>query len=1043
MNVVQCILARNGLQHPDARPLYAYNITEAEREDLRVFLGPRIGAVAQSISTAQGFALWASEHIRTGFRGGQLTWEFVFEGLSLAYDRPVAIALTSRGLDAWGRALRRSDLGHREFLYSLLAEGGLPDLALANAPRYRGALLGLVAAIEGEGPLGASIADTIALRLVEGLPQVLRTSEQARLMAELALAIVAARNILPADLPVEAAEGWLDAHRPAWRQTLPLRLSPEAFEALVRPALLSERQDQRSDPVLVRRQLRRKADGSWQGVAEIPERARLPNAHLPAVDRNLRLRLTDDAGAGFLAVPVDGGWELVRNAGRDALLLPLAPHEPVFLNAYADGRFLARVLVDAGQPAPDEALSLWRAEASDAVDPDVLVPLSGRGQTRADRVFVLAPAGVTPSTADKLHFSEDAAGPGGVIWAVSGRGTAHFGAHDISIATGAEKDAPGVGLVVLGVPFSGFTVEGGLAAFLGQPVVLGAEGDAPMRPLGKQLRTRSVPGVLGGHVAEWCDAGVVLARTRYVVLPEAMRLELREIADGQLALRASGLPQGLHLHLWAGAQRQAVAVGAEGRAGIQLGAEGQPGTVGLRLTDPIRAESLTMTGLWPSRTARIISAKGERVCANQPLSRRGLVGWRGVVPATGEGAVLMRMARSGTQVAISAAGEVPLAQFGSVLDQALALQGADGKVNLRLVGGGQETPRLEIGRHDWSVEPADALWNLGAGVTRLAAVCLGDPARKATRQAEGLVNPAEWLGEEEGIWFVQGLSETRGVMRPLAWSAQPIARSTRAMRVQTYVEEWQHLLSAPADLGWDRIWSLILAVREGGDASSLDQVQALAEVPAAAAALVLRVGRADRAAALEIETESPIWWPLVPCTAWTEALVSVRDGFRARLRSASIPEAEITALVADRLARTIGEIIALRPELSAHLGQALARAGERPLAVTSTGAIVPLARPSAGRTLAAAAQEALRRALSLPDGVAGVAAVELSVSLPVSEDFRPLLHAPLVAAEVATGLRPKSDAREHLQLIALRAADPIWFDIALPAAVSLALELAR
>lgn len=1042
MKVIQSILTRNGLQCPDGRPLYAYNVTEAERESLSAFLSMSIGIGRQTLSTAQAFVLWAAEHIRTGFRGGQLTWEFVFEGIALEYDRPAATDLTSRGINAWGRKLRRSDLGHREFLYTLLAEGGLPDLALANAPRYRGALLGLVAAIENEGPLGASIADAAALRLVEDLPQILRTGEQARLMAELALAIVAARNILPGDLPVKAADGWLDAHHPSWRQQLPLRLSPEAFEALVRPALISERKGEKPSPVLMRRQLRKQADGPWLGVVEIPDGARLLHANLPDVDRNLRLRLTDDAGAGFLAVPVDGGWELVRNAGRGSLLVPLAPHEPVFLNAYADGRFLARVLVDAGQPAPDDALSLWRAEDLDVALPEVLVPLSGRGQTRADRVFVLAPAGVTPATAEGLHFSADAAGPGGTLWSVSGRGLARFGAQDIFIATGAEKDAPEVGVVVFGRQLSGFAINGGLAAFLGQPMLLGAEGDAPMRPLGKQLRIRPVSGLLGGQVAEWCDAGVVLARTRYAVLPESMKLELREIADGQIALRASGLSQGLHLHLWAGGQRQAAVIGADGRAEVMLDAKGQPGTVDLRLSDPARAENLTMTGLWPSREARIISAKGERVSAHQLLSRRGMAGWRGILP-TGDGAVLMRMARGGAQVAFSATGAVPLSQFGTVLDQALALQGADGKVNLRLVGGGQESPRLEIGRYDWSVDLADSVWDLGAGVTRLAAVCLDDPARTATKTAEGLVRPAEWLGEDEGLWFIQGVSETRGVMRPLAWSARPIARSTRAQRMKTYVEEWQHLLSVPDDLGWDRIWSLILGVREGGDASSLDQVQALAEVPAAAAALVLRVGRTDRAAALEIETESPIWWPLLPCTAWTEALVAVRDGLRSRLRSASIAEAEIAGLVAERLARTAGEIIALRPELSAHLGQALAKAGERPLAVTSTGEIVPLAQPKADQRLAAAAQEALRRASRLPDGVSGLSAVTLGISLPVSDVFRPLLHAPLVAAEVACGLRPKPNAHEHLQLIALRAADPIWFDKALPAALSLALELAQ
>lgn len=1042
MKVVQSILSRNGLDQPDARPLYAYGVTDAERAELGTFLRMRIAVGGLTPSTAQGFVLWAAEHIRTGFRGGQLTWDFVFEGIALDYERPAAIELTSRGLEAWGRRLRRSDQGHREFLYSLLAEGGLPDLALAHAPRYRGALLGLVSAIEGEGALGASIADTAALRLVEGLPQILRTGEQARLMAELALAIVSTRFLLPGDLPAEAAEAWLDAHHSDWRQALPLRLSQAAFEALVRPVLLSERRREKPTPTLLRRQLRRHAGGPWLGVAEIPERAFLPPTLLPGADRHLRLRLTHDTGAGFLGVPVEEGWELVRNAGRGPLLMPAAPSDPVFLNAHADGQFVARLVIDAGQPVPDEAPSLWRALDPDSDLPDILVPLSGRGQTRAKWVFVLAPEGVTPACADDLQVSLNAIAPGGMLWSASGRGVVRFGPHALSIATNAEDDAPAARLSVLGRPLPGFKIDGGIAAFLGAPVLRGIEGDGPMREIAKQTSLRAVPGLLGGRVAEWHDGDLILARCRFVTLPQAMKLDLLEIADGQVRLQASGLVPGWHLHLGAEDQQQAAVIGADGSAELLLRAEGQPGSLAIRLSDPANGEALAMTGLWPSRVARLIDGEGARVLSNRPLSRRGLAGWRGVLPANG-GAVQLRMASGGTPVAFSTVGAVPLVQFGPVVDQALALQGADGRVNLRLVGSGQETPRLEIGRYDWSAEPAGPFWHFGTGPTHLTAVCLDDPARIQSAEVVSRTDPAAWLGEGEGLWFIQGFSSTRGVMRPLVWSARPVERTSREQRLDRYAEDWRRLLTEPDDLAWDRLWSLILAVREAGDAAALDQVQALARVPAAAVALLLRTGRADRAAALMMETESPLWWPLAPCEAWAEAMVSVRDGLHNRLQAAGIAEAEIRPLVEERLARAAGEIIALRPELAVHLGQAFARAGAPPLALSATGAPVPLAVPKAAANLATVAQDAVRRLSHLPDGVSGLSAERLKVTLPFGDDFRPLLHAPLVAAEVATGARPALTAQEHLQLIALRAVDPIWFDAALPAALTLALELPR
>lgn len=88
MKVVQSILARNGLQLPDGRPLYAYGVTDAEREQLGSFLNLRIAVGGLTSSTTQGFVLWAAEHIRTGFRGGQLTWDFVFEGIALGMIVP-------------------------------------------------------------------------------------------------------------------------------------------------------------------------------------------------------------------------------------------------------------------------------------------------------------------------------------------------------------------------------------------------------------------------------------------------------------------------------------------------------------------------------------------------------------------------------------------------------------------------------------------------------------------------------------------------------------------------------------------------------------------------------------------------------------------------------------------------------------------------------------------------------------------------------------------------------------------------------------------
>jgi hypothetical protein len=421
MQPLSTVLQRNGLSDPDGRALHAYSALPEEMGALGPLLSTRIGLGQRLDSTARGFVLWAAERIRRDWPGGQLTWDFVYQGLALTPpDYHFTRWLVETGLREWRRPLRRGDAGHREFLFSLLAEGGLPDAALAQANRYRAVLLGLIAELEAEGALAAATAEVAALRAVQDLPQVLRDEGQARLLAELALALIALRRALPPDLPPEAAPGWLDTHRPDWRATLPLRLSDKALESIVRPALAAARGRSGSAGAPVRRLLLRDDAGRWLGAADIIDGALVPAALLPADARGLTLRLITAGGAGFLARPETDGWRLTPVGG--AARMALDPSAPVVLSAHADGRLLGDVVLDPGLPAPEEAPGLWHPEDADDPAPERLVPLAGRGRTRAAHLFVLAPGDAPPRPGEGVTLGEPAPGPGGRLWPVAGRG---------------------------------------------------------------------------------------------------------------------------------------------------------------------------------------------------------------------------------------------------------------------------------------------------------------------------------------------------------------------------------------------------------------------------------------------------------------------------------------------------------------------------------------------------------------------------------------------------------------------------------------------
>jgi len=1031
LQVLEDILARCGLASADGRALHAYNTTADELAALRRLLPLRIDPGLRSRTSAQAFVLWASEHIRTAYPGGYLRWDFVFDGLGIRRpDYQYIQWLVASGLTAWGRRVRYAEDGDREFLYTLVAEGGLPDAALAEANTYGRVLLRLISDLEAEGSLAQVAAPSIARRHLAELPQALRHDEQARLISDLALGLIHLRAVLPNRLLPEAALAWLDANRPGWEQTLPMRMSSPAIEAVVRPALLATKETARASTMPVLRELRRDAAGIWRGVARIMDGGILPSSLLPEA-RGQLLRLVATSGSTFRAQPEGAGWRLARTGGSG--LLALSPDEAVVLTAFVDGSRYGELVVDAGLPAAHEAPSLWRSPDPAVTDPDTLAPLSGRGQTRAAQVWLIAGPESTLDADAGVEIGASAQAPDGRLWCLSGRGCVRVDGQNLTIATGADADSPTPQLAVFGRTLSSLTTFAGAPVFLGDPQVLGAEGDASLRSLGARLRLSSLPRTLGGRVAEWVEDNAVLARARLIVLPSSAQFSMVETAPGTLRVATSGLPRGWHLSVRAG-ETVVQAVIENDQCVLALRTDGLPGLVHFGLSDPSSGASLDLTGLWPALRPRLLDPDGTTLSQDREISLKLLEGWRGHVPGN-NGALLLRVANVTSQIGLPFSGDLRLAGHVSLISQALALAGADGRVNIRLAAG-HFTQRLSVGRYDWTSDEAGPFRHLGHGVTRLQAVNLDQPARTSQTETGGRVDLFGWLGQDEGLWFIQGQNDRRGVMRPFVWAARPQPHTTREDRLTRFAAKWSDLLDAPADPGWDQVRSLMAAVRSAGDAGALDQVQALVRAPGAAVALLFMADRNDRALALSLETEAPIWWPLVGCRAWAQGAKAARARIVARLSEAGIEDDGISE---KSVARAAGEIVLLRPELAAHLGHALHAAGLRPIAINDQGGELPLAAPAT--RLQSAAQDAARRFEALPHGTDGLRARRLPPPTVMNDANAPLMHAPLVAAEVAAGLRPSLTADETLRLIALRASDATWFDAALPAALTQALSM--
>ena len=1036
VRVVKNILSRNGLEAPDGRPLHAYNVTDEEFKKLKQSLGLMMMADTVTRTVAQGFAIYASEHIRRNLAGGHPKWDPVFSAVGIEkWSQNFERELTNTGLKTWGRAVRVGENRQRLFIYTLMAEGGLPDAMIANAGHYQDMVLALVREVESEGTLGEQIALLAARRHQYALPQAFQAEETTRLLAELTLALVEIRSWIPEDLLETDVISWLEAQHPSWKQKLPLRLSDETIEALIRPVLKAEKIKPRVEDALVTRHLGRAADGrGWVGLARIKDGGFVQRSLIPGAEADHRLRILADSGVSFRALPENGGWRLSRNGGRGDAYLPAAPHQAIVASVYVDGVGLGEITLDPGLPRPEESLTLWRPTKSDALDPDELILLSGRGRTRAAAVWVLGPKDADASVNGALSLSDGEQGPAGTVWKATGNGQIGVGGQTLALATGQDSDAEPVRLVAFGQTLPSWTV-GGAQVFLGQPQVLGAEGAVPLHQLGGALKQTSIRRSLAARIYEWVEDEAVLGRLRLVVLPADTQVHMREIQPGVLHLEASGLRPGWHVALAGGSYSVREPVPETGQVVLDLNVEGASiGVVSLTISDPKTGQDLMLSALWPSTGARIITPEERLLTRNTDLSVGWLEGWRAHLPDRG-GAIQIRLTGQGQPVAFYASGTNRLNAYTSLIRQILSLGGPDAQINLRAVSV-TETNRLQIRNYGWDSEYSHPFRLLEAAHSRLWAVDLDNPSDVRETTAGHRLDMEGWLPGDR-VWYVQGRSPEIGDMRPFVWTLTPQPKSTRTSRIEAFKMKWEHALSDGGDPFWEQSWTLIENVRRGGTANGLDQVVALETIPAAAVALLFRRPADEVAAVLDLEDEAPFWWPSVPLDAWKTGVEHVANFVRQSLTEAQLSADQVQQFSRDQLLKQAEHILTLRPELSAHVGFALQSVGIDVSDQEARLSVVSQPLVALQKILMGAANNALQRFDRLPAGAAHVEARSIKIGQNLADDIQPLIDAPTVVAEVVTGREPPLQPHKMLQIFALRDADPNWFDTALPAIISL------
>lgn len=508
-------LASYGLPEPDGRPLYRYRVSEQAFDRLHRDLIARAGAVSQNLYTtkdAARFVLWTAEWFRRCYSGGVQQWADVGRELGLSLQQATWRRLADEGLAYW-RIPKLQLNGVHYRLAAVARQGGFPIAALKGgwAKQY---LEALVSGLLAEPSSTLDMAERLAGELSDKAPQLWRTDEMRLVCAELAFAIVELRREAAAGGVLAGAlvSGWLNGHRPDWREALPLAIDAEGGQALIDGLLSAQPLTRVAGAIGVRRRLLLTGEGEAREQLELKLDGVLDGADGQSLSAaaaewsRLRLYAAGDLArhvAGELAVveaDEDGRWVCRSLSGSHRLDVPFGAAAAVELRG--GGARVAGPFVLPGGDRVGEGLRVYSSDAEpdgQGVPPLVLVG-TGSGGYRAETLYLDAPklweVRGRDESAQVVRLS--AGDDGRRRWRISGAVLVWSERGDCYLVRSGQSGDQRDRLKLIGKPPSGCRpADDQDALFIDAPTIQLQEGGARLpdqRAGGPALRSRHGPG---------------------------------------------------------------------------------------------------------------------------------------------------------------------------------------------------------------------------------------------------------------------------------------------------------------------------------------------------------------------------------------------------------------------------------------------------------------------------------------------------------------------------------------------------------------------
>lgn len=313
-------LQARDLRRPDGRPLYEYQTSVVEYQQLKALLTQQLCAplaagrlsersLSRSSDIAACFVLFCAEWYRREYQSHWgWAWEPVWHELGFSVSPAARGDLVTLGLvDFWGRELSIYSQAHRNFLGSIFREGGLPFLSLKESGnRFRQFFSQILKRYKGYKNFGYSTSRLVADRVCQaGLPRVFQEEESVALLAAMADELVTLVDFYALEEQENPAQT-LDQLKPGWRNSFPIPLDADTGRDFINVLLQSASKELKDSQ---RRQ--QTLDCTHYFVSSRPDQL-FTEISFP---NELAITLQGQVDSSRLEVAIYEGTELLRDLG--------------------------------------------------------------------------------------------------------------------------------------------------------------------------------------------------------------------------------------------------------------------------------------------------------------------------------------------------------------------------------------------------------------------------------------------------------------------------------------------------------------------------------------------------------------------------------------------------------------------------------------------------------------------------------------------------------------------------------------------------------